>query len=203
MFGRKFWFFNFHISQNETISGADLEGGAGSARPLYFFAEIGRLTLCGRPSTELEFCAPHAKRMHQIVRIDFENYNFSPLLRGHIPLRHPLSPQAPKFCQSLIWAPPLLKNPGSAPEYQQCQFFRIFSVKSSPPFFYHFARSIWTKNRFRTHCIVRSLTPAKIRWNWAFLHIFSMQKRPSFYIRCCKIPVYRFYSTYAHILSQI
>ena len=25
------------------------------------------------------------------------------------------SPQAPKFCQFLIWAPPLLKNPGSAP----------------------------------------------------------------------------------------
>ena len=50
---------------------------------------------------------PQAKRMHQIVRINFENYKFSPLLRGHIPLRHPLSRQAPKFCQSLIWAPPL------------------------------------------------------------------------------------------------
>ena len=63
----------------------------------------------------LEFCAPQAKRMHQIVRIDFENYNFSQLLRGYILLRHPISPQAPKFCQSLIWAPPLLKNPGSTP----------------------------------------------------------------------------------------
>ena len=49
--------------------------------------------------------------MHQIVRINFENYTFSPLLWGHIPLRHPLSPQ------SLICAPPLLKkNPASAPE---------------------------------------------------------------------------------------
>ena len=58
--------------------------------------------------------APQAKRMHHIVWIDFENYNFSSLLRGHIPLRHHLSQQALKFCQSLIWAPPLLKSPGSA-----------------------------------------------------------------------------------------
>ena len=59
---------------------------------------------------------PQAKRMHQIVRIDFENCHFSLLLRGHIPLRHPLSPQAPKFCKTLMWVPPLLKNPGSAPD---------------------------------------------------------------------------------------
>ena len=62
--------------------------------------------------------APQAKSMHQIVQIDFENYNFSLLLRGHIPFRHPLSPQVPKFCQSLIWVPPLLKNPGSTPVWE-------------------------------------------------------------------------------------
>ena len=45
-----------------------------------------------------------AKRMHQIVPIDLENYKFSPLLR------YPLSPKVPKFCQSLIWVPPLLKT---------------------------------------------------------------------------------------------
>ena len=77
------------------------------ARAPLFFAEIRRLTLCG---------GPKAKRMHQIEQINFENYIFSPLLRGHIPLRHPLSPQALKFCQSLIWTPPLFKNPGSAPD---------------------------------------------------------------------------------------
>ena len=33
--------------------------------------------------------APRAKRMHQIVWIDFENYNFSLLLRGHIPPQTP------------------------------------------------------------------------------------------------------------------
>ena len=77
------------------------------ASPL-FFSEIGHL-LC--------VSAPRQKRMHQIVQINFENYKFSLLLRRHIPLRHPLSPQAPKFCQSLIWAPPLFKNPGSAPVY--------------------------------------------------------------------------------------
>ena len=152
----------------------------------------------------VEFSAPHAKRMHQIVRIDFENYNFSPLLRGHIPLRHPLSPQAPKFCQSLIWVPPLLKNPGSTPEYQQCQFFRIFRQKVHPIFFYHFARSNWTKNMFRTHCIVRSLTPAKISWNWAFLHIFNAETSQLLYqmLENTRVSILLEIS-YAHILSQI
>ena len=73
------------------------KGGRTRCAPPLFFAEIGRLTLCGRPQ---------AKRMHQIVQIDFENYKFSPLLRGHILLT---PPQAPKFCQSLILAPLLLK----------------------------------------------------------------------------------------------
>ena len=69
--------------------------------PLYF-AEIGHLIFCWRPM--------QAKRMHQIMPTDFENYNFSLLLLGHIPLRHPLSPQALKFCQSLIWVPPSFKK---------------------------------------------------------------------------------------------
>ena len=34
-----------------------------------------------------------------------------------MPLRHPLSPQMSKVCRALIWAPPLLKNPGSAPDF--------------------------------------------------------------------------------------
>ena len=48
---------------------------------------------------------------------------------------------------------------------------------------------------------------------WALLHrrkllkilkicIFALQKRPSFQIRYCKIPVYRFPSKYAQILPQ-
>ena len=65
--------------------------------------------------------APQAKRMHQIVQINFENYNFFPLLRGHIPRRYPLSPQAPKFCQSLIWAPPLFKKSWIHP----CSIWRV------------------------------------------------------------------------------
>ena len=72
---------------------ADLEGA-----PSIFFAEIGCLTFV---------LVPQAKSMHQIMWTDFENSNFSLILRGHIPLRHPLSPQAPKFCQSLIWDPVL------------------------------------------------------------------------------------------------
>ena len=59
--------------------------------------------------------ACQAKRTHKIVQIDFDNYTFSPFLRGVYPLRHPLSAQVMKFYQSLIWAPPLFKNPGSAP----------------------------------------------------------------------------------------
>ena len=74
--------------------------GCAPSTPPLFFAEIARLT----PDFVL---APQAKRMHQIVQINFENYKFCPLLRGHIPLRHPLSRQKPKFCQSLIWAAPL------------------------------------------------------------------------------------------------
>ena len=89
-----------------TMAGTDLEGAEPGAHPLYFFTEIRRLTFVWAPQT---------KWMHQIMQIDFENCKFSPLLRGYIPLRHPLSPQASKFCQSLTWAPPLLKNPGSAP----------------------------------------------------------------------------------------
>ena len=89
------------------IGRGGFRGGRTRRAPPLFFAEIRRLTLCG---------GPKAKRMHQIEQINFENYIFSPLLRGHIPLRHPLSPQALKFCQSLILAPPLFKNPGSAPD---------------------------------------------------------------------------------------
>ena len=48
---------------------------------------------------------------------------------------------------------------------------------------------------------------------WALLHrrkllkiehfcFFALQKRPSFQIRYCKIPVYRFHSKYAPILPQ-
>ena len=143
----------------------------------------------------VEFCAPHAKRMHQIVRTDFENYIFSPLLRGHIPLRHPLSPQAPKFCQSLIWVPPLLKNPESGPEYQQCQFFRIFRQKVHPIFFTISLGQFGPKTCSGRIALCALLHRRKLV-EIEYFCIFSMQKRPSFYIRCCKIPVYRFYSKY-------
>ena len=82
------------------VPGADLEGCTPSTRPSIF---------CRDSPPNFEW-APQAKRMQQIMRTDFENYNFSLLLRGHIPLRHPLSQQVPKFCQSLIWASPLLKK---------------------------------------------------------------------------------------------
>ena len=63
-----------------SLEGADLDGGAPGVRPLYFFC---------RDRVPDFVWAPQAKRMHQIVQINLENYKFSPLLRGHIPLRHP------------------------------------------------------------------------------------------------------------------
>ena len=93
------------------IPGHIYRGGfRGGALPL-FFAEIGRLTLCGHPL--------QAKRIHQIVRIHFENCT---------PLRHPLSPQAPKFCQSLFGRPSF-KNPGSTPDLQY--LYLLFVVLGS------------------------------------------------------------------------
>ena len=108
--------YRFVLQKNEIwnyfllLAGADLERGAPSACPSIFYRD--------RPPDFV--WAPQEKRMHQIMQIDFENYNFSPFLMGDIPLRHPLSPKVPKFCQSLILAPPLLKNPGSAPDWCSC-----------------------------------------------------------------------------------
>ena len=55
--------------------------------------------------------APQAKRMHQIVHIDFENYIFSPLLRGHTPTQTPPVPTGAKVLSEVFF-----KNPRSAPE---------------------------------------------------------------------------------------
>ena len=59
-------------------TGADLEGTHPARTPSIF---------CRDKAPDFVW-VPQAKRMHQIVRIDFENCNFSSLLRGHIPLRH-------------------------------------------------------------------------------------------------------------------
>ena len=79
-------------------------GGCTWRVPSLIFAEIERLTVW----------MPPGKRMHQIMPTDFENYTLSPLLREHIDT--PCPQRVLKFCQSLNWAPPLSKNPGSAPE---------------------------------------------------------------------------------------
>ena len=74
-------------------------GGAGDVCPLYyyyfFFSEIRSLTLCG-PQRQKE-CTNSCKLT---VKITF----FSSSKGAHLP-QTPLSPQVPKFCQSLIWAP--------------------------------------------------------------------------------------------------
>ena len=58
-------------------SGADLEGAPLARTPSIF---------CRDRASDFVW-APRQKSMHQIAQIDFENYNFSQLLRGHIPLR--------------------------------------------------------------------------------------------------------------------
>ena len=47
--------------------------------------------------------------MHQIMQIDFKNYIFSPLLRGHIPLRHPLAKGAEVLLVLILGAPSFKK----------------------------------------------------------------------------------------------
>ena len=70
---------------------------------------------------------------------------------------------------------------------QQCKFFRVIRQKVHPVFSNISLGQYGPKNRFCTHCIVSSLTPAKISWNWGFC-ILSLRKRPSFQTRCCKLP---------------
>ena len=59
--------------------------------------------------------APVAKRMHKIMRIDFENYIFATLLKGHIPLRHPLFPKVPHFLLVLNLGALFYNNLGFTP----------------------------------------------------------------------------------------
>ena len=84
---------------------------------------------------------------------------------------------------------------------QQCQFFRIFRQKIHPLF------SNISLGQFGP-----KTGSARIAL-WALLHrrklveiehfcMFSMQKRPSFQMECCDLPVYRFHSKYAQILPQ-
>ena len=81
-------------------AGSDLKRGTSSARPLFCRDRV--------PDFVWE---PQAKRMHQIVRIDFENYFFfSASERAHPPQTQPLPTDA-EVLGALSF-----KNPGSAPE---------------------------------------------------------------------------------------
>ena len=81
-------------------------GGTPSVCPLYF---------CSDRASDFVW-VPQAKRMHQIMRTDFENYNFSLLLRGAHPLQTTPVPTGTKNLSVLNLGAPLLKNPESAPD---------------------------------------------------------------------------------------
>ena len=127
-------------------TGADLEGGASACAPSIF---------CRDKAPDFVW-VPQAKRMHQIVGIDFENCNFSSLLRGHIPRRHLLSPQVPKFCKPLMWAPPLLKNPGSAPE-RGSVWFRFWIMVGDKVIMIH--------GKLKLSCCWM------LSWSWVLMHL--------------------------------
>ena len=82
-------------------------GGHIRHAPPLFFAEIRRLTLCG---------CPRQKECTKSCKLTLKIAIFLRFWGGTSPSDTPLSPQAPKFCKPLMWAPPLLKNPGSAPD---------------------------------------------------------------------------------------
>ena len=113
-------------SVHSCMSGADLEGGRSRHVPPLFF--------CRDRMPDFVW-APQAKRMHHIVRIDFENYNFSLLLRGHIPLRHPV-PTCTEVLSVLNLGAPSFKKSWIGP----CMWFRCivfcfvpFPFKHLPP----------------------------------------------------------------------
>ena len=74
-------------------------GGHRWCAPPLFCVEIGCPTLCGclrqKESTKLHELALKIK--------------FFFASEGHIPIRHPVSPQVAKYCQFFIWVRPLLK----------------------------------------------------------------------------------------------
>ena len=74
---------------------------AGGTHPLYFFEEMGHLTLCG-----------HLKqnKMSQIVHIYFENYIYPLLLRGHITPQTPPVPTGAKILSVLNLDTPFFRK---------------------------------------------------------------------------------------------
>ena len=85
--------------------------------------------------------------MHQIVRIDFTI--FLRFWGGTSPSDTPLSPQAPKFCKPLMWAPPLFKNPGSAPvHYKHKGGLKVFVIKYTRQLLPTIFVQDWTNNNY-------------------------------------------------------
>ena len=125
---------------NYSQAGADLEGGAPGMRPLYFFAEIGRLTLCGRS---------RQKECTKLCKLTLKINIFLRFWRGTSSSDTP-SPQVPKFCQSLNLAPPLLKYPGSAPDKTKTK------TKST-----ELLRSLWTP---LLGCAMMTIGPGSIQY---------------------------------------
>ena len=110
-------------------TGADLEGRRTRREPPLFFAEIGCLTLCG---------CPRQRECTKSCELNLKITIFLCFWGGTSSSDHPLFPQVLKLYLSLIWAPPLLKNPGSAPVGPLCFAGKVTSNspeirRSTPP----------------------------------------------------------------------
>ena len=94
---------------NFTETRGGFRGGRTRRAPPLFFAKIRHLTLCG---------CPRQKECTKLCELTLKIATFLHFWGGISPSDTPLSPQAQKFCKPLMWAPPLLKYPGSVPGNQ-------------------------------------------------------------------------------------
>ena len=87
------------------VSSGGFRGGRRRRAPPPFFAEIEGLTLC------------RCLRQKECTKLCELTLKITFFLRGHIPLRHSLSTQVPKFCQSFNLGAPSFKKSWIRPWY--------------------------------------------------------------------------------------
>ena len=86
-------------------------------------------------------------------------------------------------------------------QVRQSQFFRIFQQKV-PSVFSNISLGQFGPKTGSGRIALWALLHRRKLLKIEHFCFFALQKRPSFQIRCCKIPVYRFHSKYAPILPQ-
>ena len=205
-FYHKFWFFNFHIPQNETTSGADLEGAQAARAPSIFCRDRAPDFVWAPQHRILNtyfeiLCTPRKKNAPHRANCLWKLQFFSASQGAHPPQTPPI-PTGAKVLSVFDLGAPSFKKSWIRPWISTMSVFQNFSAKSHPVFSTILLWQFGPKTSSGRIALCAFLHRRKLVEIEHFC-IFSMQKRPSFYIRCCKIPVYRFYSKCAPILSQI